>query len=641
MSSASDEFDQNSTDINQYLSKDLIGVIQRITCVNPRSREYRKGPRYRFYVYPDAIVTRKGSKKELYEKRSTQFSAKDSTVREVIKATEKYFMDKCVLIKKSESVSGTTSTLTSSSSTNTPVLSNDFLNMQRLKHELKELRKEKEKIEKQLKNKNEEIRKLKISKSRKKRKKEDLNKASTQKGGTEKSDRMKRYDTVKVLDAIESISNRNADYARALVERVSSKMIESNESSETKHIQEKAMVMDRIVKTFSTLKVQKQRYNALRAMQTIITAAAPATTLFGQVRILERVFQLSNGSTLVRNGIRRKQEYERALKRVGPFKTGDVVECSSGQGKISAITQTSITIELDFGVDGIHSVTFPKYQGSSEKEKRSRKYGRIVHYIPPLYNQNLRKARNDRTSNNVRKDVQEFIKKFCTESSCRRDVKHRVLATKVVVSAPGLLLNESLEKIYEKFLQTVNYKISWTTFLKSRQWNLRKAYRETCLCSRCLKFSGLSECFYNEARFVLEEIKSVFDEQKAKKTFDTRNNELYGDVVKMIEFAYIAKRSRKALCSADCCESMFNSMVMNDCVEGECGKCSHIKKVVSRIVSNVKRNETDDDSDGEQTKVDDEGSARVTSTFNRRGGRQRRFDRKAVRLVGGNDVRIL
>ena len=30
MSSASDEFDQNSTDINQYLSKDLIGVIHFI-----------------------------------------------------------------------------------------------------------------------------------------------------------------------------------------------------------------------------------------------------------------------------------------------------------------------------------------------------------------------------------------------------------------------------------------------------------------------------------------------------------------------------------------------------------------------------------------------------------------------------------
>jgi hypothetical protein len=77
MSSASDEFDENDTDINQYLSQDLVGVIKRITFVKPRGPEKRTRPRYRFYVFPDAIVYRKGSQKELADNRSTVFSAKD------------------------------------------------------------------------------------------------------------------------------------------------------------------------------------------------------------------------------------------------------------------------------------------------------------------------------------------------------------------------------------------------------------------------------------------------------------------------------------------------------------------------------------------------------------------------------------
>ena len=132
--------------------------------------EYRNGPRYRFYVYPDAIVTRKGSKKELYEKRSTQFSAKDSTVREVIKATEKYFMDKCELIKKSESVSVTTS-LNSPSAP--PIFTNDSLRymgkMESLKHKLTE--------------KEEVVRKItgELEQTRKKLKSANISKAMTSK----------------------------------------------------------------------------------------------------------------------------------------------------------------------------------------------------------------------------------------------------------------------------------------------------------------------------------------------------------------------------------------------------------------------------------------------------------------------------
>ena len=39
MSSASDEFDENDTDINQYLSQDLVGVIKRIKFVGAKGSE--------------------------------------------------------------------------------------------------------------------------------------------------------------------------------------------------------------------------------------------------------------------------------------------------------------------------------------------------------------------------------------------------------------------------------------------------------------------------------------------------------------------------------------------------------------------------------------------------------------------------
>ena len=92
MSSASHDFDENV--INQYLSQDLIGVIKCIKFVHAKGSEMRTRPRYRFYVFPDANVTRKDSQKKLEKNRSTIFSTDNSKIQKVIEAAQDHFKEK-------------------------------------------------------------------------------------------------------------------------------------------------------------------------------------------------------------------------------------------------------------------------------------------------------------------------------------------------------------------------------------------------------------------------------------------------------------------------------------------------------------------------------------------------------------------
>ena len=107
MSSSSDEFDPEDTDINQYLSKKYVGVITKITKINEdRAQSHRLSTRFRFYV--SANVVKKDGSELSKKRRSGMFGVKETSIREVVNAAEKYFETKYVL-KKPQSASGTTS----------------------------------------------------------------------------------------------------------------------------------------------------------------------------------------------------------------------------------------------------------------------------------------------------------------------------------------------------------------------------------------------------------------------------------------------------------------------------------------------------------------------------------------------------
>jgi len=78
MSSSSDEYDEKDTDINQYLSKEYVGVITRITKINEdRGQSHRSSPRFRFYIPAAANVEKIDGSKLSKKRRSGMFQPKD------------------------------------------------------------------------------------------------------------------------------------------------------------------------------------------------------------------------------------------------------------------------------------------------------------------------------------------------------------------------------------------------------------------------------------------------------------------------------------------------------------------------------------------------------------------------------------
>jgi hypothetical protein len=105
-----------------------------------------------------------------------------------------------------------------------------------------------------------------------------------------------------------------------------------------------------------------------------------------------------------------------------------------------------------------------------------------------------RAIRKDAVSDETRAHVRE-IYESCATSPHQRDVLKRRI-NRVTESEPALIMSATFAEMYAAFQKLFpTDKLSYAEFKLLKPWNLKKAYRETCLCRTCGELFGM----YREA----------------------------------------------------------------------------------------------------------------------------------------------
>ena len=405
VSSSSDEFDPEDTDINQYLSKKYVGVITKITKIREnRAQSHRLSTRFRFYV--SANVVKKDGSELSKKRRSGMFGVKGTSIREVVNAAEKYFETKYVL-KKPESISGTTS-LNSPSAP--PIFTNDSLRymgkVESLKHKLTE--------------KEEVVRNLtgELERTRKKLKSANISKAMTSKRRASRSSTMKdseernfRRHSADVQKFVQNLAGNNKDYIARILSNVSERCSSNGkfttiDTDTYNAMKEQSSVMLRIKSTVNYLLLNKNISHYRTALQVLFAAAAPSEDERLCAETARVMGDVHKGSTLLKNGITMKKEFMAATQSLGTSRSdlsiGDHVRTVSGNGVVKNVSDKSVVIRVDLGRGSAYDVTFPI--PTENDDPQSRKFGRIRPLIPSLWSE--RAARSDMIS-------EETVEKVC------------------------------------------------------------------------------------------------------------------------------------------------------------------------------------------------------------------------------------
>lgn len=167
--------------------------------------------------------------------------------------------------------------------------------------------------------------------------------------------------------------------------------------------------------------------------------------------------------------------------------------------------------------------------------------------------------------------VQEVYESACPESPHQRDGMQRRLSRHVVQHARARILNHTYNELYAIFTRTnPNIELSRTKFRQLAPWNLKKAYRETCLC-RCCELFKLYVAALNTVAAVLRPLINTDCDSDAESDSDGDGESSEPAVLE----AGQALRQLVKFCSHEHKTTMVNDLVCGGCVDTAKPACVH------------------------------------------------------------------
>lgn len=196
---------------------------------------------------------------------------------------------------------------------------------------------------------------------------------------------------------------------------------------------------------------------------------------------------------------------------------------------------------------------------------------------PPLLQPPPRTTRSDVVSADVQLAVHDLFETVCPVSPHQRDGMKRRLSPHVVQEAPARILNHTYDELYAMFQQDyAHIKLSKTKFKKLAPWNLKKAYRETCLCRCCELF----KLYLTALNVVGDALTPLLDESTAELNNDSDDDEANVDeqaheatrknldsLVQFLKYEHKSEMVNHLVCQG-CVET-----AKPECVKGECDRC--------------------------------------------------------------------
>ena len=182
--------------------------------------------------------------------------------------------------------------------------------------------------------------------------------------------------------------------------------------------------------------------------------------------------------------IHRHNVFDVAAAKMGdPYTVGDAVLSRGQPATLIAIHGEGCTLEFRVG-SAYEEVTFSKMWASVANGGHRKGCARLQRPPPSIYPPPLA-TRSDATNEKVAALVYAHYLEKLARSPHQRDGMRRLLAPRVWEHEQALILTETYDELYESFNVANPDLIGRTKFIELRPWCIKKAYRETCLCTTC------------------------------------------------------------------------------------------------------------------------------------------------------------
>jgi len=164
-----------------------------------------------------------------------------------------------------------------------------------------------------------------------------------------------------------------------------------------------------------------------------------------------------------------------------PFREGDAVLAGvNGQpGTLMSISGSGCTVEFRIG-EVYEQITYAEM----DRKAGGKGNARLTH-PPPSLAPDPRAARSDGITPETIALVRAHVEAVCARSPHQRDAVCRRLAAHLKQEAQALILTETRDELFESFEEKHPGKIKRAKFYEVLPWELKEAYRETCLCASC------------------------------------------------------------------------------------------------------------------------------------------------------------
>lgn len=328
---------------------------------------------------------------------------------------------------------------------------------------------------------------------------------------------------------------------------------------------------------------------------TILAAVMPAredTMMTAVADVLGLRFGIRGGrERAASKALRRRAEFDERSRSMQiareppmagtPLQVGEVVLC---RGQLAEL--------VEINCDGSCAVLF-KLDGQEQRVDYKHTFGTAagsarLQRPPPLLQSPQRAQRSDTVTAEVVGHVHEIYEAMCPESPHQKDIMRRRLDRHLTQEARARILMCTYEELYQTFKQQYpNDDLSLAMFKRLKPWNLKKAYRETCLCRSCELFSLYREALSKVASLLQPLCTSCEHSDDGEGTDAADANDAVSDravttvahevhpmLAKLVEFCGCARK--REMVDALVCGGNLDA-AKPSCVRGSCPDCGFKK----------------------------------------------------------------
>ena len=191
--------------------------------------------------------------------------------------------------------------------------------------------------------------------------------------------------------------------------------------------------------------------------------------------------------------------------------------------------------------------------------------------LPLLLAPPPRSTRSDAVNDSLRRLILDYVAHFCPTSPHQRDVMRRLKAPFVFEEKPAFILSGTVASLHAEFLEKhPEVSISLAQFKLELPWNMKKAYRETCLCRQCLNFQWHCDALKVVAA-LLEPLLEPAVADSEGDAAPVSDPQLSARIEKLVAFAKLD--SKRKIGDELVCSACLGDQTEQACISGDCVRC--------------------------------------------------------------------